>query len=310
MREAYLSLLKLSLVDLVGARSQTIHFTEGGDLFTRYMGDNELQYRINGVDWPAHAMTMVGLVRLDDLQECIETVVADDVPGDVIEAGTWRGGASILMRATLNSLGATDRTVWLADSFRGFPEPDREAYPEDRRIDFSDRDFIAVPEEQVRRHFARFGCLEGVEFVPGFFEDTMPEMETGSWSLVRLDGDSYEATMVTLSRLYPGLSKGGYLVIDDYGALPECSRAVQEYREANGITEPIERIDWTGARWRKEEEARPAEGEAPTRSRREDRTVPRQDGNWIPTMDERNLRLEVDRLRAKITELGGNPDQG
>jgi hypothetical protein len=116
--------------------------------------------------------------------------------------------------------------------------------------------------------------------------------------------------MVTLSRLYPGLSKGGYLVIDDYGALPECRRAVQEYREANGITEPIEEIDWTGARWRKKEDARPAEGEAPTRSRREDRTVPRQDGNWIPTMDERNLRIEIDRLRAMVEQLGGNPDQG
>ncbi len=302
MRQSYLSLLKLALVDLLGVRTQTIHFTETGELFTRYMGDNEMQYRINGIDWPAHAMTMVGLARLDDLQTCVEQVVADQIPGDVIEAGTWRGGASILMRATLNSLGDTERTVWLADSFNGFPEPDREAYPEDRRIDFSDRDFIAVPEEQVRQHFARYGCAEGIEFVPGFFEETMPTMESGTWSLVRLDGDSYEATMITLSKLYPGLSKGGYLVIDDFGALPECSRAVEDYRKANGITEPIEQIDWTGARWRKADEANPAAGEAPTRSRQADRTVPRQTGAWIPTQDELNLRREVERLQALVDE--------
>ena len=305
LRQAYLSLLKLGLTDLLGVRTQTIHWNEKGNLFLRHLKDEELRFRVNGIDWPAHGMTMVGLERLDDLQNCVETVVRDSVKGDLIEAGTWRGGASILMRATLNSLGANDRTVWLADSFSGFPVPDREAYPEDSSIDFSDRDFIAVPMEEVKGNLDRYGCGEGVEFVPGFFEDTMPDMAAGTWSIVRLDGDSYESTMLTLAKLYPGLSKGGYLIVDDYGALPECRRAVTEYREAHGITAPIETIDWTGVRWRKETESEPEKGEAPVPSRREktDRRVVRQGGLRIPTMRERLLQDEVDRLKAELEQV-------
>lgn len=308
LRQAYLSLLKLALCDLVGVRSQTIHWNQDGHLFLRYLKEDDIKYRVNGIDWPAHGMTMVGLLRLDDLQRCVESVVADGVEGDLIEAGTWRGGASILMRATLNSLGQADRTVWLADSFNGFPTPDREAYPEDKRIDFSDRDFIAVPEEEVRGNMERFGCLEGVEFVPGFFEDTMPKMAAGTWSVVRLDGDSYESTMMTLSKLYPGLSKGGYLIVDDFGALPECQRAVEEYRETHGITAPIEKIDWTGVKWRKETEAEPLAGEAPVRRPEGNagRSVSRHGGHRIPTMREQALREEVASLRAELEALKGS----
>ena len=301
LRQAYLSVLKMGLCDLLGVRTQTIHWNEKGNLFLRHLKDDELKYRVNGIDWPAHGMTMVGLERLDDLQFCVESVVREGVPGDLIEAGTWRGGASILMRATLNSLGETDRTLWMADSFNGFPIPDREAYPEDSRIDFSDRDFIAVPIEEVKGNLDKFGCAEGVEFVPGFFEDTMPGMAAGTWAVVRLDGDSYESTMTTLSKLYPGLSRGGYIVIDDYGALPECKRAVDEYRETHGITAPITTIDWTGIRWQKETESQPEAGKAPERrAKKGDRWVVRQGGHRIPTMRERALQEEVDQLKARL----------
>ncbi len=306
LRQAYLSLLKMGLTDLLGVRTQTIHWNEKGNLFLRHLKDEELRFRVNGIDWPAHGMTMVGLERLDDLQGCVEEVIRQGVEGDFIEAGTWRGGASILMRATLNSLGATDRTVWLADSFNGFPMPDREAYPEDSAIDFSDRDFIAVPIEEVKGNLDKYGCGEGVEFVPGFFEDTMPDMAAGTWAVVRLDGDSYESTMLTLSKLYPGLSKGGYLIVDDYGALPECKRAVTEYRETHGITAPLDTIDWTGVKWKKETGSEPEKGEAPVPSRREmtDRWVVRQGGHRIPTMRERLLQDEIDQLKAELKQAG------
>ncbi|MBK5110618.1 MAG: macrocin O-methyltransferase [Thermoleophilia bacterium] len=308
LRLAYLSLLKMGLTDLLGVRTQTIHWNENGNLFLRHLKDEEMRFRVNGIDWPAHGMTMVGLERLDDLQGCVEEVVRNGVEGDLIEAGTWRGGASILMRATLNSLGVTDRTVWLADSFSGFPMPDREAYPEDSGIDFSDRDFIAVPIEEVKGNLDKYGCGEGVEFVPGFFEDTMAGMAAGTWAIVRLDGDSYESTMLTLSKLYPGLSRGGYLIVDDYGALPECRRAVTEYREAHDITAPMETIDWTGVKWRKETDSEPEKGQAPVPSRREktDRRVVRQGGHRIPTMRERLLQDEIDQLKTKLEQAEAN----
>jgi O-methyltransferase len=246
LRVAYLELLKLSLCDLAGPATTSVWTHTDGTLLSRELTGVDLGIRTAGVDWPLHGTTMVGLHRLDDLQRCVETVVRDDVEGDVIEAGTWRGGASILMRATLDSLGASDRTVWVADSFQGFPAADEELAP---------IDYLAVPVEDVRANFARLGYEQGVRFVEGFFEDTLPGLAGERWSVVRLDGDTYEATWMTLQSLYPGLSAGGFVVVDDYGALEECRRAVDEFRAHHGIDDPIEEVDWTSVRWRRSSEA-------------------------------------------------------
>ncbi len=247
-RIAYLELLKLSLVDLAGTSTTSVWQDKQGSVMSRDLTEQEIQIRAVGVDWPRQGLTMVGLHRLDDLQRCVETLVRDGVEGDLIEAGTWRGGASILMRATLNSLGDRDRTLWVADSFDGFPIPD-DSHPDTEEL--VALGFLAVPMEQVKANFARLGLDEGLKFVPGLFQDTMPKLTGNRWALARLDGDSYEATWVTLEALYPDLQVGGYLVVDDYGAMPECKRAVDEFREKHGITEELEQVDWTSVKWRR-----------------------------------------------------------
>jgi O-methyltransferase len=120
--------------------------------------------------WPSLAETMVGPVRLQHLERCIRDVVARRVTGDLIEAGVWRGGVTIFMRGCLAALGETDRTVWVADSFQGLPRPDAAAYP----ADVADRLWtcpeLAVPLEEVRANFARYGLLDGrVRFLAGWF---------------------------------------------------------------------------------------------------------------------------------------------
>ncbi len=105
-----------------------------------------------------------------------------------------------------------------------------------------------------RRASPGFGYSQGVEFVPGLFADTLRSLPRRPWALVRVDGDTYEATRLTLEALYPGVVRGGYVVIDDYGALEECSRAVDEFRDREGIVEPLEEVDWTCVRWRRESE--------------------------------------------------------
>ena len=87
-----------------------------------------------GLDWPAEAETMIGMQRLTSLQRCVETVLADDIPGDLIECGVWRGGACILMRAVLAAYGDETRYVWLADSFAGVPRPHPANYKQIRGI--------------------------------------------------------------------------------------------------------------------------------------------------------------------------------
>src|SRR5258707_9696308 len=99
--------------------------------------DSTADYNLRyvGADWPGEAVTMIGLCRLDNLEQCIVSVLQRDIPGDLIETGVWRGGASIFMRAVLKACGDTGRKVWLADSFQGLPKPDAETYPADRGDD-------------------------------------------------------------------------------------------------------------------------------------------------------------------------------
>lgn len=203
-----------------------------------------------GTTWPLIGETMVGLARLENLQACIERIVADGVPGDFIEAGTWRGGASIFMRGVLRALEIGDRNVWVADSFRGLPAPDERfaADAGDQHHRFSE---LAVPLDVVQENFRRYGLLDHqVRFLEGWFSDTLPTVSATRWSLIRLDGDMYESTMDTLVNLYPQLSPGGFVVVDD-GALEPCRRAVDEFRAREGIGDPIEWIDWTGFFWQR-----------------------------------------------------------
>jgi O-methyltransferase len=213
--------------------------------------DFDAEARTNGLDWPAVADSMIGRKRMENIRACVESVLADNVPGDLIETGVWRGGASIYMRGVLAAHAEKGRRVFVADSFAGLPAPDAERYPADADYDLSQFDVLAVSEERVRTNFARYGLLDDqVVFVRGWFKDTLPSLGHNTWAVVRLDGDLYESTMDALVSLYPGLSPGGYLIVDDY-EIPPCQAAIVDYRNAHGIEEPIVRIDSSSAYWRK-----------------------------------------------------------
>jgi len=233
-RDLYLNLLKLSLTDL--------------------LYEDELEARakrISGDDWPSRAYTMTGLRRLNNLQTCVEDVIANDVPGDLIEAGAWRGGATILMRGILRAYGVTDRTVWVADSFEGMPKPDLETYPHELQLDLSNQEYLAVSQEKVENNFRRYGLLDGqVRFLKGWFKDSLPDAPIEKLAVLRLDADLYESTSQALEYLYPKLQSGGCLIVDDY-FIKACRRAVHDYRRENGITEKIVRIDHKAVYWKK-----------------------------------------------------------
>ena len=214
--------------------------------------------RAEGRDWPLYAQTMVGLERMRNVRHCVETALAEGVPGDLIEAGVWRGGVAILMRGILKAHGVEDRLVWVADSFQGIPPPDPDRYPADRGERSHEHEWLAVPVEEVRENFRRYGLLDDrVRFVEGWFRDTLPALGDRRWSVVRVDGDLYESTMDALVNLYDGLSPGGFLIVDDF-ALPACREAVEDFRRDRGINHPIEHIDWTGVFWRKRGEVKAA----------------------------------------------------
>jgi O-methyltransferase len=267
----YLDLMKKCLTYTLwgGEKTQPIYLRGPRPVHTKYLvkalgwvlTQNNLQLarkipydpkaREEGRDWPLLAETMIGLKRLDNLQACVEEVIKNRVPGDLIETGVWRGGATIFMRAILKAYGITDRNVWVADSFQGLPLPDAEKYPADTGDIHHKATFLQVSLEQVKANFEKYSLLdEQVRFLKGWFKDTLPDAPIEQLAVMRLDGDMYESTMDALSLLYPKLSVNGYVIIDDY-ILEGCRRAVQDFRAARGIADEIKDIDGTGVYWQR-----------------------------------------------------------
>jgi hypothetical protein len=207
-----------------------------------------------GVDWPSRAHTMIGVRRLDNIQYCAEQVLADDIPGDFLEAGVWRGGACIFMRAVLEAHGVRDRAVWVADSFLGLPQ--NEVRQDDRRFANDvqpDQAYLAVSRQQVEHNFSLYGLLDDqVRFLEGWFSDTLPAAPVKRLAVLRMDGDLYSSITDTLVNLYPKLEPGGFCLIDDYHSIPNCTAAVNDYRAAEGIREPICEVEGYGVFWRRE----------------------------------------------------------
>jgi O-methyltransferase len=199
---------------------------------------------------PAHSM--VGLLRLENVRELAQRAIDEGTPGDFIETGVWRGGCCILMRGVLAANFVADRKVYVADSFEGLPPPNSALFPRDSGSNWHTLPGLAVSLEEVRSNFNRYGLLDDqVVFVKGFFSDTLPKLDAGPFALIRLDGDMYESTYVALQGLYPKVSAGGFVIIDDYGAIAQCRRAVEDYRSENGIGDAIHQIDFTGIWWQK-----------------------------------------------------------
>lgn len=195
--------------------------------------------------------TMVGRKRLDNIAHCLDIIRLENIPGDVIETGAWRGGASIFMKGYLSCYEMNDRKVWVADSFEGLPIP---SLPEDAGYDFSasKQPILAVSLEEVQENFHRYDLLdENVKFLKGWFCDTLPTAPIEQLAVLRLDGDLYESTMDALNALYHKVVVGGFVIVDDYNDFEPCRRAITEFREKHKIIDPIQKIDWTGVFWRK-----------------------------------------------------------
>lgn len=194
--------------------------------------------------------TMIGRARLDSLHECIDHVIRHEVPGDFMECGIWRGGAGILMAGYLGIHGIEDRRVHLADSFEGLPDPTAEQDPDLSRDVYPQ---LAVSLEDVKRNFEKYDLLgPNVEFIQGWFADSLPKAPIQSLSLLRADGDLYSSTWEILDNLYDKVSPGGIVIMDDYGVLPQCAQAVEEFFESRNETLPeLKEIDWSGVFWYK-----------------------------------------------------------
>jgi hypothetical protein len=189
---------------------------------------------------------------MTNLRKLTEYVITHDIPGDLIETGIWRGGACIYLRAILKVYGITDRVVWCADSFEGLPEPVPEKFPQDAGDIHHTFEALKVSLEEVKNNFAKYALLDKqVKFLKGWFKDTLPNVPIECLSILRLDADMYQSTAEGLMYLYDKVSPGGYVIVDDYGAVQGCRTAVNDFRTQRDITNPIQNIDGIGVYWQK-----------------------------------------------------------
>jgi hypothetical protein len=202
-----------------------------------------------GYELNSEMITMIGYKRLTNLEVLIKDVVANNIEGHVIETGVWKGGACIFMRKLLNDLGSAKK-VYVADSFEGLPKPDIK-YPHDSGDTHHMVGGLAISIDDVRANFKKYRLLKKTIFIKGWFKDTLPRLKKKKFSIIRLDGDMYESTMDALVNLYPLLQTGGFCIIDDYGVVPGCHHAVNDYRRQKNITDEIMPIDGYGVYWKK-----------------------------------------------------------
>lgn len=246
--DLYLNLLKRSLTNTI--------FESEPDI-----DDDEFRFTMQRVSHyvDSSAVSMIPLARFDNIRNCIESILRSGIPGDLIETGAWRGGATIFMRGVLKAYGVDDRLVWVADSFEGLPAPDPDLFPLEAKVQSGpviQKSYhnLAVGLEEVKRNFLAYGLLDDqVRFLKGWFKDTLPNAPIGTLSLMRLDGDFYESTRDGLNSLYDRLSVGGYVIIDDYGedSWTYCRKAVDEFRAERGIQDPLITVDSKCSYWQR-----------------------------------------------------------
>ena len=266
LRSLYLDLLKRSLCDLIypenelrimyalHCASQKKRVDNNKLMNIRHFLNKEYQELIKcrreGKRTAHHfSYTMIGLKRLENIQECAVTIFQNNVAGDFVETGVWRGGACIFMRALLKVYGQEHRTIWAADSFEGLPAPE---LVEDAGLDFHKIDSLSIGLETVKENFRAYSLLDNrVKFIKGWFDETLRDAPIEKIALLRLDGDLYKSTMDAIEALYDKVSVGGYIIVDDYHDIEACRRAVHDFRDKRGINDPIIPIDWTGVFWKK-----------------------------------------------------------
>ena len=247
-REIYIDLLAKTLTASIYDESAWQIIEETNDQNHLVLAANEFkaEERERGRDWPLFGYTMVGHLRLENIKKCIIDISRNNIEGDVLEAGAWRGGASMYARAVLNAFGLSNKTLWVADSFEGMPKPKN---PKDG-WDLSDNNYLSVSLNQVRKNFTRFNLLnENVKFLKGWFNETLPHAPIEKLCLLRLDGDMYHSTMDTLNSMYAKVSSGGYVIVDDYNSWPACKRAIQEFRTNHKINNDMIVVDDTCVYW-------------------------------------------------------------
>ena len=201
--------------------------------------------------------TMTSVERGYSLYKSVEYIVKNNIPGDFVECGVWKGGSCMLMAMALEKFGDRERKIYLYDTYEGMPKPTEEdiiswngrsvleKWEEDKSGKKDNFGSWAVGLDEVKENISRINYPRtNLIFVPGDVAETLKKVKPENISLLRLDTDWYASTVEELETLYPLLVEKGVLIIDDYGHFDGARKAVDEYFQNRTIL--LNRIDYTG----------------------------------------------------------------
>lgn len=227
----------------------------------RYHPRGSIPPDIDAHDWEliksVQPYTQTDPERIFALIQAINYIIRCKIPGSIVECGVWLGGSMMAVARLLRESGHVERDLYLYDTFEGMVSPtpkdvdllgnSAEAHFEKvkRSQDSSDWDY--VPLDQVQRNLGLVGYdPKRIHFIKGRIEDTIPASAPDEIALLRLDTDWYESTKHELNHLYPRLSRGGVLLIDDYGHWQGSRKATDEYITENDLPLMLNRIGYAG----------------------------------------------------------------
>jgi len=195
--------------------------------------------------------TMAGLERSYSLYKALQFLHQNNIKGDLVECGVWRGGSCMLMAYFFKSVGETSRRIYLYDTFEGMAQPgeadgEREKQEWERlRLNEQTSSWCLSPLEDVKENMQKTGYpIEHVVYIKGKVEETLPGTIPQEIALLRLDTDWYTSTLHELKHLFPLLVQKGILLIDDYGVWQGAQKATDEYFENKPLF--LQRIDNSG----------------------------------------------------------------
>ena len=196
--------------------------------------------------------TLVPVERCYSLYQTVNYIIKNNIEGDLVECGVWKGGSSMLMAYTLLEAGISNRKIYLYDTFEGMTKPGEMDGQEEKdqwdrgKVTDTLNNMCYSPIEEVKANMNKTGYpVENIVLVKGKVEETVPGTIPSKISLLRLDTDWYESTKHELIHLYPLLEKHGVLIVDDYGAWQGARKATDEYFTSIPNTF-LGRIDYTG----------------------------------------------------------------
>ena len=252
-KQKKINFLKFALLGRVKNQSLVDNWKKTGEYPSELEIDDilsaEIDYqRMEGLDWPTDALTMIGMKRMNNLHEMLDYVRINDIEGDLIETGVWKGGATIFMKLYCD-IYEMNKKIFVCDSFEGLPKPSGKFPQDNGDIHYIHKE-LSISLETVKNNFESMRCLdENVIFIKGFFCDTLPNnKDIEKISLLRMDGDMYESTHDVFYSCYHKLSNKGVCIIDDY-CLNGAKTCNHDFRASQNINDEIKIIDRCGVYW-------------------------------------------------------------